>query len=341
MTTPRYSKTVPSTQRELEEFYLDAFMRKGSSLEDIETRLHSMLQSVLGWSTGTDTVQERHISEADGKVWQDHVEIVDGNPHGTDHDQLEAIQVLDPTSADTVQDRHLSDAQGKKWEDHVDDDTRDDHSQYLLLEGRTDQTVTTPLILGDATDNTTFETDGTLKFNGDATIWEDMQFQISSGKVGVANNPTWEAFTANTSAYSFDVDDYIDLGANEPSHGWKEGSAGSVHIHMANKTAQSAGADRFAKFTVYLAFADINEAWTETSVTAEWTIPDGTVALNHRKLYMGDLALTNNLIGTQIKARVKRIAATGGTEYADNVFITQIGIHFEQDTVGSREVTTK
>lgn len=341
MTTVRPSKPVPSTSRELEEFYLDVFMRKGSSLEDIENRLHSMLQEILGWETGTDAVQDKHISEADGKVWQDHVEITDANPHGTDHDMLDDIQVLDPTSADTVQDRHLSDAQGKYWQDHVDDDTRDDHSQYLLLEGRADQTVTTPLILGDVADNTTFETDGTLVFNGEATVWDDMQFDISSGKVGAVNNPTWEAFTTNTSAYSFAVNDYIDLGANEPPHGWKEGTTGSVHIHIANKTAQSTGADRYAKFTVYLSYADVNEIWTETSLTAELTIPTGTAALKHWLLPMGDLVLTDNLIGTQIKARVKRIAATGGTEYASSMFVTQVGIHFELDTVGSREVSTK
>jgi hypothetical protein len=96
-------------------------LNKGESkLSDIELRTHAMLQSVLGWATGTDTEQSKHISSANGKVWQDHVDIVNGNPHGTDHDMLDEIMVLDISSADTVQDRHLSDSQGKKWEDHVD-----------------------------------------------------------------------------------------------------------------------------------------------------------------------------------------------------------------------------
>lgn len=190
-------------------------------------------------------------------------------------------------------------------------------------------------------DYTETELDGTLVFKGNATTWSDMQFQISSGKVGVANAPNWESFTTNTSAYAFDVDDYIDLGANETHHGWKEGTNGLVHLHLAIKTAQSTGADRFAKFTVYLAYADVNEVWTEASLTAEYTIPTGTAALTHKKLSMGTLTLTNNLFGTQVKPRIKRIAATGGTEYADSVFITQIGIHLEHDTVGSRESSSK
>ena len=86
----------------------------------------------------------------------------------------------------------------------------------------------------------------------------------------------------------------------------------------------------------------MNEVWAEPAVnTGEYTIANGTAALTHYFLDLGDITLTNNLIGTQIKIRIKRIAATGGTEYADSVFITQVGIHFEQNTLGSRQETTK
>jgi len=177
---------------------------------------------------------------------------------------------------------------------------------------------------------------------GSAMSWDDMQFPISSGRVGVANFPDWEAFTTNTSAYAFAVDDYIDLVANEPSHGWLEGSDISIHMHIALKDANATGANRFAKFTLYIAFADVGEVWAEaTPLTAELTIPTGSVALHHFLLPMGQLSMPDNLIGTQIKCRVKRIAATGGTEYASHIFITQVGGHVLSDTQGSRSVATK
>ena len=97
--------------------------KAGSKLSDIETRTHAMLTDVLGWTTGTDTAQVKHISNADGKVWQDHVEVIDGNPHGTDHDMLEAIGVLDPSDTDGVKDKHLSNGQAKVWQDHTADVT--------------------------------------------------------------------------------------------------------------------------------------------------------------------------------------------------------------------------
>jgi len=179
----------------------------------------------------------------------------------------------------------------------------------------------------------------TLKLTN--TVTEDLQFAISHGKVPAANFPTYEAFGIQNREYSFDVDEYIDLAANELHHSWAEGTALKFHVHFFPKTAQSTGANRYAQFTVYISYADTNEVLAETELTKEYTIPTGTAALTHLLLEFDDLAFTNNLIGTQIKVRVKRIAATGGTEYADSVFITQVGVHVLKDTLGSRQTLIK
>jgi hypothetical protein len=46
-------------------------------------------------------------------------------------------------------------------------------------------------------------------------------------------------------------------------------------------------------------------------------------------------------IGTQLNIRLKRIAATTGTEYPNHIFVLQTGIHYEVDTMGSRQIGTK
>jgi len=38
---------------------------------------------------------------------------------------------------------------------------------------------------------------------------------------------------------------------------------------------------------------------------------------------------------------MKRIAATTDTEYADDVFVTQVGMHLQKNTLGSASETTK
>jgi hypothetical protein len=174
------------------------------------------------------------------------------------------------------------------------------------------------------------------------SVYDDLQFVVTTGKAppaGVA--ATWEAFTTNTAEFAFSVDDMIDLQANEIPHWWKEGTAGNMHLHFTIKTIQNTGANRFAKFTIWVAYADTTEAWVEQApLSYEYTIPTGSAALTNFYLDMGNITLTNYLIGAQIKCRVKRIAATGGTEYADDVYITQVGCHLEKTRMGSRNEIT-
>ena len=169
------------------------------------------------------------------------------------------------------------------------------------------------------------------------SVFVDLQFPVATGKVTPASGePSWETFTTNTKEFAFDINDYIDLQANELFHHWKEGTNGHVHVHCTIKTAQSTGSNRFAKFSVWVSYSDKNEVWVEQAVlSAEVTIPTGSSALQAFYLDMGDAVLTNYLRGGQVKIRVKRIAATGGTEYTDDVYITQVGMHLEINKIGS------
>jgi len=175
------------------------------------------------------------------------------------------------------------------------------------------------------------------------TVYNDLQFPLSGAKVPASNAPTWETFTTNTNEYSFAVDDYIDTEANECPHGWELGTAGEVHMHITTKAANTSGSDWFAKFTVYIAYCNGNgsSTWQETNFTAELTIPDGTPALSLRYLDMGNVDLTGFILSSEIKVRAKRITATGGTEYSGNIFITQVGVHLKNDTIGSRQEAVK
>ncbi len=189
---------------------------------------------------------------------------------------------------------------------------------------------------GGTTNYVSIDATGDVVFAGTATVWNDMQFQISDAKVTPASLlPSWEAFTANTSEYAFSVNDEVDTSANEIPHSWKQGTAGHAHIHITTKAINNTEVT-YAKFTVIFAYADTNEVWAETPLTAEVTIADPTAALTNLYLDLGDITLTNYLIEAQMRCRVKRIPATTGTEYVGDIFITQVGIHFEEDTIGSK-----
>lgn len=171
--------------------------------------------------------------------------------------------------------------------------------------------------------------------------WEDLQFPIDTGKVPASSAPTFELLTTNVKAYSFAVGDNIQLQANEAFHGSIFDNTASFHVHVTNKTANSSGSSQYVKVQLDVAYAQVNGVWAEQTLTGECEIPNGTPAKTKKICSVSNFDLSNVLIGGQIKPLFTRITATGGTEYADNVFITQVGLHIDRDQVGSREPFAK
>lgn len=182
-------------------------------------------------------------------------------------------------------------------------------------------------------------TDKTLELQ--ESVWDDIQYVVESGRTSAANFPDWDNLTTNTAAYKFDINDYIDLGAQEMKHDWKEATDIYPHIHTALDGANASGGSYYAKFTLYLSYADGGGVYTETSKDIEIEIPNGTANLTHLFGSSVSVAMTGLTIGTQINMRLKRIAATTGAEYPNHIFVTQVGLHYEVDTMGSRQIWTK
>jgi hypothetical protein len=175
------------------------------------------------------------------------------------------------------------------------------------------------------------------------SVYNDIQFPTASGKNVGGIAPTWESLTTNVNAYSFTSGDYLDLAAEELPHWWKEGTKGDAHVHLIIKTLQNSGANRYANFTAYVALSNVSGGIVREipPLSAVLTIPNGAPALTPYYLDLGDIGLTGTPIGSQVRIRIKRTAQVTGTEYAYNIFASQIGIHLEKDTGGSRSELTK
>jgi hypothetical protein len=173
----------------------------------------------------------------------------------------------------------------------------------------------------------------------DEIVYNDIYIGIESGRTSAANYPDWETFSTNLSAYTFDVDDYIDLSSVELLHGWKEGTDIELHVHWATN-----GVDvdnRYVKWQIFYSWADKNEVFSAEAEDSEETeITASTTDRTHKYTSVTVIAGTNYKIGSVLKLRLKRITSTGTAPTADP-FALMVGVHYQIDTLGSRERSIK
>jgi len=195
---------------------------------------------------------------------------------------------------------------------------------------------------GNNVNKTQIESDGTIKFIGNATIWNDLPntTPLVTAKPGSGNNPSLTVLVGGITQYTFDVNDYV-VGASEFMHEYKEGSNFDIHVHWV--TNGSEGSDKYVKWELEYsicnadATAPYGYAFSgSTSPSLEILIPASTPDRSHIiSVIDANVSGTGLLIGSYIIWKFRRIAAAG-TAPAANPFALAIGFHYEQDTVGSR-----
>lgn len=192
-------------------------------------------------------------------------------------------------------------------------------------------------VLGDENSYSNFDVNGTLRMTGEATVWDDLYTQVASAKLPAAHYPDWSAFTTNTSAYTFKIGDYADLGTVEVLHNYKEGSDLELHLHLATNSVD--GSDRNVTYQIFYSWTNSNSgafAFPEDSnCIATLTIPASTPTRSSYYLDMCDINGVGKLLGSQLKTRVKRIANPIGTEPGSDPFLGMVGVHYEISKLGS------
>lgn len=206
--------------------------------------------------------------------------------------------------------------------------------------------VTAPTMqIGDPVNNTVIEPDGTVRFNGNATVWDDLPpIPLLVQRQGSANNPALTTFLGNTKQLTFAVNDYV-YGNYEMLHDYKEGSTTSWHVHWV--TNGSEGVNKYIKLELEYTISNGLNAAPFTAVfpatqtlTVEIMIPANTPDKSHIISSFGVVAMTNVKIGAYVTWFFRRITATGAAPAANPFFFT-IGAHIEKDTCGSRQMYIK
>ncbi len=184
-----------------------------------------------------------------------------------------------------------------------------------------------------------FESDGTLEFNGNATVWKD----INAGAITFGGPPGLtpdivnfvDEVGANTGIATFGLAVGQGFsGSFELQHDYKEDSDVSFHIHWQGIAASTGKVKFQLTYTV---------AQEEATLDAVTIIPIEVDYDTQYKVLRTTFALisgTNFNFEDQFLFTLERVAASAD-EYGGDALIMTVGIHYEIDTVGSRQITTK
>ncbi len=209
---------------------------------------------------------------------------------------------------------------------------------------------TTTIGDGGTTDYSKFEADGTLEFNGAATVWADENIGAALLSKPAASQPDEDNFLdegggdTGVTTLAFATGEKAS-GSLEIPHSYKNGSNFTFHVHWQGILAPAGGTDNVQwrlTYTVARSGATLDAA---TIVDSADTAIDAQYEFNQTDVTEIDGSTKgsnggNVLIEDQLLFTLERVAATAD-DYAGDALVATIGIHYEQDTVGSRAILTK
>lgn len=182
-----------------------------------------------------------------------------------------------------------------------------------------------------------FEADGTLEFNGDATVWRDNNIGGVALAQGSSNQPSRVNFdTTNIIVYEFSASQTNALHGNmEHQHDAREGVAITPHIHWYPTNTNTGDVRWGLEYTIEAMSGTLYSGTIYVDATASGT------AWQEQRDNFAEIGGANLVIGAQIHFRLFRDGTDAADTYNDGAAIATFGIHYEIDTVGSRQITSK
>lgn len=187
-----------------------------------------------------------------------------------------------------------------------------------------------------------FEADGTLKFNGTATVWDDLRTPVQNLIVPATKNPAWGAFNGGQALF-FDAttvagnqeEVYFSL---QMPHSWKEGSTSLVpHVHVSS-TGVSNG-DQVRWGLVY-SWANIHSIFAAPTTVFAMQTAMGADDY-HLQATFPAISGAGKTISSILMCKLYRNGASTLDTMAGDAILLEFDMHYEIDTVGSRGPSTK
>jgi hypothetical protein len=234
----------------------------------------------------------------------------------------------------------------KTWSDKTNNvdivDASDVNNAYDEIIAIEDHLINTRKFPPTGANYSEFEDDGTLVFNGDATVWDDMlPVSVTVGSGGSA--PAFSVYNGNLRAYEFNgsggASHELNLGW-QMSHRRKEETNIVPHIHLFIPDDVTGGT---IKFYCEYTWTNVNQTGAVATTTISGTVVRGASAgiSNNHILSFGTVTGTGKTLSSIFMCRIYRDPADVADTFGSSVWLKSADLHVEIDTVGSREPLAK
>lgn len=198
--------------------------------------------------------------------------------------------------------------------------------------------------IGDGTNNTYIEHDGSLSYEGSATRWDDLKIPMNATNRGSSNQPEWLLYRDNGTqgiwlwSFSKNVEEELYFVVQMP-HEWKEGSEIFPHIHWTTDVGLTGN----VKWALEYTWANVGDQFSvpTTISSSTITVGDANTAYNHNLTALPSITATGKTLSSMILCRVYRDGDHSDDTFEDEVLIMELDFHYQIDSDGSNEQYSK
>lgn len=202
--------------------------------------------------------------------------------------------------------------------------------------------------------NLVVESDGTLRADGDATIWNDLNvFPDATTKTG-SNPPVMKKFMSNASSQGVFLNSFSNTTEQELyftiqlPHGYKEGTTLKPHVHWTTFPDYTFPTGKVIEWGLEYTIMKHNGTFGTTAfVYGSTPVNAPTASAQHTITPLGDIASgtapNNFTISTVIVCRLfRRISGVDTYDASgESIGLLSMDFHYESDMPGSRTDYTK
>ena len=174
------------------------------------------------------------------------------------------------------------------------------------------------------------------------TVWEDLRVPISAVRIGAAFPPDWENITDGLYVLAFDNganDEQVYFTVQIP-HNYKIGGAIEAHVHWGPSDTGAGDVIWGLEYSI----ANIGDVFP-ASTTIDVTIATTETANDHIYTDIGDIDVSGITevtdISTMLICRLFRESSSASDTYASDAYLYEIDFHYEIDSLGSQDETSK